>query len=59
MNFTGKSRSILGPAEVSAINPSLTPDQAAEFEARQQNIESQFRTIERADGTLYMVPTYK
>lgn len=59
MNFTGKSRSIFGPAEVSAINPSLTSEQAAELEIRQQYIESQFRTIERADGTFYMVPNDK
>lgn len=59
MNFTGKSRSVFGPAEVSAINSAMTPEKVAEMEARQKHIESQFRTIERADGTSYMVPTYK
>lgn len=59
MNFTGKSRAILGPAEVSSINRELTPEKAAELKTRQAEVESQWRTIERANGTSYIIPADK
>jgi len=59
MNITGKTRAILGPAEVSSINRALTPEKAAELQARQDEVEAQFRTVERADGTFYIVPNDK
>jgi hypothetical protein len=59
MNFTGKSRSVFGPAEVSSINRALTPEKAAELKTREQEAASQWRTIERADGSSYIVPADK
>lgn len=56
MRFTGRLRYILGPASSSPLDHEMTPENKALLKS-QQEAAVQWKTVARADGSTYLVPT--
>ncbi len=55
MRFTGRLRTIFGPAHSSPLDHEMTAENK-DLLIRQQAATEQWATVTRADGTTYLVP---
>ncbi|MDR6891842.1 hypothetical protein [Falsarthrobacter nasiphocae] len=56
MDATGKLRAIFGPAQSSARDHQMTPENKLSLEQMQRAVEAQYETVRRPDGSTYIVP---